>query len=325
MTIISERPTSCPSDIQFSFHNFDEPTVQETSQVLSTVLRELGKIIDISKLDGVTISYDYDEALAGLDRGYSSTYKLIKTTEFGTGIAMTPAVIRNGEIKSHIVLHGGISEKLLRAEHEDWGFAFHTIAHECAHVETTAAYDRCFPNELLQKKLGSLREILRSKIIKACWDEYAACRIAASIGSDPLLGYEQTFVIALSQTDSKIRDFVRNFKVRDADQFVASIFGCYENLLKFSCYMIGALDGTSRDLDICRDAKNALSNHWFAPHFSNLQQTCQKLAENFNKWTSKDDFETIGDIAEQIITERVLVANWQPDGSYSILVHPQTT
>jgi hypothetical protein len=59
-------------------------------------------LIDLSRLDGVTIAADYGAALSDLDRGYETKGTLTATSDQATGVAMTPCVIRAGVLKSHI-------------------------------------------------------------------------------------------------------------------------------------------------------------------------------------------------------------------------------
>ncbi|MEP7456215.1 hypothetical protein [Phyllobacterium sp. SB3] len=50
---------------------------------------------------------------------------------FGTGMAMTPAVLRDSSIKSHIVNNGAVEAMPADEEQENVNLAIHTIAHEC--------------------------------------------------------------------------------------------------------------------------------------------------------------------------------------------------
>ena len=59
----------------------------------------------------------------------------------GLGVAMTPAVIRDGKIKSHMLFNAGILLPLEDEKNEFYEQALHTLAHECAHVEVTARFD----------------------------------------------------------------------------------------------------------------------------------------------------------------------------------------
>ena len=94
-----------PSDIQFSARGFaDEDYAKKAIYKLHSVLSVLSQSIDLTDLDGVTVAFDYDEALAELDRGYETIYKLTATKDVAIGVAMAPTVIRDGVIKSILSL-----------------------------------------------------------------------------------------------------------------------------------------------------------------------------------------------------------------------------
>ncbi|RWI57171.1 MAG: hypothetical protein EOR16_16515 [Mesorhizobium sp.] len=317
-----ERPSTRPQNVPMCFRGFEQEAAEAHASTLGWLLHEIGKIIDISTLDGMTIAFDYDDALANLDRGYETIRTLAKTTEFGTGVAMTPAVLRDGILKSHIVISAGIALMLKDEDHQNVKLAIHTVAHECAHAKITAAYDKSFPGETLRKFHDTVMESWRWDVIKACWDEYAACRIASDFGHDPLPGYEETFVLAHSQTDEKVMQLIRDFNGGGADPLVGPVFGAYGTMMKFACYMMGSMAAAGKTLVDCESAQNALNGHWFAPYFDRLKNACEDLYENFGNWPDKSGFEAIGDIVEDIVTDRIMKLWHHPDGTYTIYIYP---
>ncbi len=62
--------------------------------------------MDLCRLDGVTVAIDYDAALAGLDRGMEGLRRLTRSnTEEMQGVAMSPAVMRDGNERTHLVFN----------------------------------------------------------------------------------------------------------------------------------------------------------------------------------------------------------------------------
>lgn len=99
------------------------PSQEEADQIgamvdgcLSSVATELS--LDMSGLAGVTVAHDYDRALAALDRGFASPGALVPSNNDGVGIAMNVPVIREGMVRSHLVLHAGIGYALLCSDEE---------------------------------------------------------------------------------------------------------------------------------------------------------------------------------------------------------------
>lgn len=71
-------------------------------------MSELSAAIDLTTLDGITIAFDYAQALLELDRGYETKHKLTPSDGIVLGVAMTRAVIGDGMIKSHMLFNAGI-------------------------------------------------------------------------------------------------------------------------------------------------------------------------------------------------------------------------
>jgi hypothetical protein len=71
---VSAQVVTMPSNLQFSARSFaDEDYAKEAMYKLHSVLSVISQSIDLTNLDGVTVAFDYDEALAELDRGYETT------------------------------------------------------------------------------------------------------------------------------------------------------------------------------------------------------------------------------------------------------------
>lgn len=317
---MGEPSSSFPENITFHFMGYQQADAESLARNLATIFRGLGKIIDLSTLDGVSVAYDYDDALANLDRGYETSFVLQRTTDVGIGVAMTPSVLRDGVLKSHVVLHGGVADMVSGEDPESLNMLIHTLAHEAAHVEITAAWEQCFPGELLRSGFPTLMDSWRGDVYMACWEEYAACRIAGSIGYDPLPGYEETFLKVFEQIDGKVGDLVSNFHGGNADPFVGPVFGAYGTLMKFACYFLGTLAAAGRKGDPGEKVANALHGSWFRPFYARLEEACDSLFGSFAGWSDKSGFEEIGNIVEEIIEDQVMRI-FKRDAGYRIFIH----
>ena len=140
-----------PDSFGISARAFDrEDRAEELGSLVGTCVRELSRHFDLSRLDGVTVAYACAQALLDLDRGYQTTVRLTASDTHVVGIAMTLSVIRDGTLKSHVVLNAAFLAPLEDSEHEHFAPALHTIAHECAHVEITHKLDSAFPGFLVR-------------------------------------------------------------------------------------------------------------------------------------------------------------------------------
>lgn len=307
-----------PSNLQFSARSFaDEDYAKKAMYKLHSVLSVISQSIDLTNLDGVTVAFDYDEALAELDRGYETTYTLKATKDEAIGVAMAPTVIRDGVIKTHLVLNANYALSVLEEPGEETEYfwqSLHLVAHECAHVEVTAAFDRSFPAFLLQKVHSNILDNMRWQVILATWDEYAVCRITGSIGYDPTDGYLETLVNVLGDTRGQCYEMIKAYRTHgDVGQVAAEVFGKLGDLLKFSSYFLGAVASQETPETHPAVLTEEVEFGWFAPFYERLIEVHETLLSEFGKWKDLDAFEAIGDVLEDMAESIGLEASRESD------------
>ena len=298
-------PVTAPEGYTVSLRGFDsDEDATEFGHLISVYIGELSRYIDLSGLDGVTIAYDFAEALGELDRGYETSHRLVPTDGCAIGVAMTPVVLRDGKIKSHIVMAAGLAKFLDDAEGQDFSLALHMLAHECAHVEVTSRFDTAFPEFLLSKTHSNPLDTLRWEVILVCWDEYAATSISAKIGEDRSADYEELFLEVLGKTQRDANNSIKDYRIHGkVDQILTEVFAAYGNLMKFACYLIGDMSGRNLALDDLDGTKKALDGHWFESFFYRLWEVCGDIADAYGEWTDIELFEALGTLAESIIAD----------------------
>lgn len=296
--------STTPSTLRWCARGFD--TEENARRILDSVIawvQVLGRRFDLSGLDGVTIAHDYALALRELDRGVPTPHTLAPSSGQVVGVAMTPAVIRDGALKSHILIDAAYLTALDDQNHADFPLAAQLLAHECAHVDATSKFEARFPGALLRTEYRDVRAKLRWDCILGCWDEYAATRMSAQLGEDPTDWYEETFLKHLAQAREQGNASVLAYREHgDIDRLLSEVATEYGRLLKFSAYHLGNLDGCQVDPRDRPRTAHALCEHaWFAPHFDRLHACCQALMARYGKWTDKQPFEAIGDVLEDAL------------------------
>ncbi|MEN6541788.1 hypothetical protein [Parvibaculum sp.] len=318
-----EREETAPTSIPVSIRGApddDRARAEKFAHRLAAIVRVISKYLNLQTLDGITVATDYATALRELDRGYETSYVLTPSEDFGSGVAMTPSVIRDGLLRSHIVLSADLMWPLGDETHEGFELAIHLLFHECAHVHITAAYDKAFPNVLLRKALH-VHENLRSQVILACWDEYAATCLSAGCGKELTKDYEEIFLKALAECRNQADACIASFRLhRNHSQVLHEVYGLYGCLMKYACYHAGNMRGLGLGLDDLPQTKAALTNHWFSPWFKALSEACEDLAEQFGSWTDHTLFERIGGLADQIVAEGGITITDLSDGGANIKV-----
>lgn len=294
-----------PCNLQFSARMFaDEEYAKEAMYKLHSILSVISQSIDLTNLDGVTVAFDYDEALAELDRGYKTNYTLAATNDVAIGVAMAPTVIRDGVIKTHLVLNANYALSILEEPGEETEYfwqSLHLVAHECAHVEVTAVFDRSFPGYLLQKTHSNILDNMRWQVILATWDEYAVCRIAGSIGYDPAEDYLETLIKVLRDTRNQCFELIKAYRTHgDVGQIAAEVYGKLGDLLKYSSYFVGATKAQKTPETHPIALTDEVEFAWFSPFYERLIEAHEALWSEFGKWHELDKFEQIGNILEDI-------------------------
>ena len=311
------EPTA-PESYRIELRGFDtEESAHSFANLLRIYIRELSRHIDMERLDGITVAYDYKEALAGLDRGFETSRALTPTEEsFGIGVAMTPAVMREGVVKSHIVFSAGIIRILENHDHEYHKDSLYLVAHECGHVHDQKYRDLAFPGVLLRKKAASYEQDVFQQIVQACWDEYAACRLSAGFATDGVIkGHEDTLLHRLENTRTEASEAIKAYRMHgDVQRLLIEAAGRYGDLMKFSSYFLGDLHGRGETILTAPRIAEVIAGHWFEPYFHRLSDAMEGLASNYGKWIDLKEFDVIAEVARDVFVEGGLLLSTQKSG-----------
>lgn len=294
------RPSSASESLSIRVLGIEQDTSTLTT-MLGRIFTNIGRGLDLSSLDGVTFAVDYPAALRDLDRGYKSSHTLTPSGGRVSGVAMTPTVIRNGELKSHMVFDLNVFVGMLDDGHS--GRVVQLLAHECAHVEANAQFDKAFPNVLLRQQVN-YRDGLRSQIILACWDEYIACLRSAPWGDDPRSEYERTFLEHLRVAREEADTFITEYRTHgDVSRVIYEVSEVYSNLMKYAAYFIGNEVGHGRDWRDSESVRDSLADHWFLPFLERLESALDAIARQRGEWQDRSAFEAIADLGEELMEE----------------------
>lgn len=273
-----------------------EPQILE---LLSSLADTIGQKIDLTGLDGITFASDYEQALLDLDRGYDTDFKLQPSNDHGVGIAMSPCVIRDNVLKTHIVINAQAFFAMLQSKRSD--SAVNTVAHECAHVELNHLYDLAFPDTLLRMKVNAL-DSFRTDCMLACWNEFGACWRSASFGPCSELAYEPAFLSALEGTRPAANSAIMEYRTHaDIRVVISEVCGLYGSLLKYASYHLGNLHGLGIDWRTVSTTTAPLLDHWFLPFFERLDKACKEIASDLGRWANSRSFDELRDLAEDLV------------------------
>jgi hypothetical protein len=305
-----------PKSVSIVTIGVPEEVAEGVRELLYSILAMAGEKINLATLDGVTFAADFHQALLDLDRGYKTDFKLTPTNDHGVGIAMSPRVLRSGELKTHIVLSANSIFSMLMAKRGD--LVVNTVAHECAHVELNQLYEAAFPGYLLRAQENFL-DGFRTQCMLACWDEFGACWRSAEFGPSELLAYESGFLPALEQNRIAANAAIIEYRT-DADipKVLHEVTRLYRDLLKYSAYHLGNLHGLGVDWRTVPSTANALMDHWFLPYFERLDKACKAIAADLGTWSSSEPFDELRQLAEDLVADGGLHFQQHDDGRVSV-------
>ena len=264
-----------------------------------------GKLMDIGGLAHVWVTYDYEGTLATLERGFETDNALMPTQdEISVGIAMTPAVMRDGALRSVMVLNATYMQTLMHPDDEElkplYRRTIYTLAHECGHAHDLGVKWRSFLDQWLKLRLNRYDGVL-FEIAEACWSEYIACRLSAAMAPDDItVDYENTLCKQMNAAFLKTREFLRAYRMH---REISRVFNecCYvvRKVLVYASYLFGQLAGIGETLEKGAPRVKALLEPY--PPVRSLLARLESELENMNNaygdWVSLDMFEPIKEIA----------------------------
>jgi hypothetical protein len=292
-----DKPTTLPIDT-VNVRGANEQFAGLLSEAVLRFARILGRYIDVSSLDGITVDFDYPAALSSIDRGIAGTNPLTVSTEERdgvVGVAMSVPVVREGTLKAHVVVSGDLMSNLASEDDNAALVAVHMLAHELGHVETTATLSSAFPDILMKVRLTETIDILRDGFAQSMWSEYSASRLAAKLGASPLKSYliifNQSVTTAREQCSSAITQFLDD---QDMDILASSITRTMGNLARFTSNLLGTLDAFDMDPDEVLGAD--FEDSWFEEDLARIHAALAGLWQARGAWQNFDEILSLADI-----------------------------
>lgn len=321
-TTMEDLPTTLPEGVMCSVQGFEgdsEETVRAFwDSALFPHLVLLSKIITLSSLDGVTVTFDMAGAVEDLDFGFDAKKRMPTNDSVGFCVGVAQPVVRDGQLKSHVILYHPAIRGLAESEEksESYKEALYTLAHECAHVAVTASFHKAFPDVLMQVDGWDRIDHARWTVaIWPCWNEYAACYISGTFYEEVLGLYADVFLKALEESKSqRMVSLRRCFKDKDWQRAWDDMAGLYGKLMRYACYVLGTMHSADMELDDVPRIASALQGHWFQSSFLRIGEICKTLMDSRGEWKDKSEFEPLGDLLEEILFDKGISIKPHGDG-----------
>jgi hypothetical protein len=306
---LTDKPvnSTVPPGLDICLRGFaDQNEAQSVGRLVGDGLRLLGQSLNLGGLEGVIVAHDYDEALASIDRGTETSAPLTRTNDDrATGMAMAPAVLRNGVVKHYIVLEANLAKCLIRSPDDQlFHMAVYTLAHEASHVHDVTARDRAYPGVIMRERVPTRKEEILISIADACWAEYAASRLSACFSPEQIKSYEETFCGSLSQARARANACIRSYRRHgNHDQILREVSGEYGSLLKYASYLLGHAAGLQANLgDIAPLSVQTIEReNYFKPVFESLRQALEEQWAVYGEWKWPQIYDGLCGVAENLL------------------------
>ena len=311
-------PPTAPKNISVSIKNFQsDEHAERFAHVIANTVYTISRLIDLERLDGITVAYNYDDALVQLDRGYQPSRPPSRTSDgHNVGVAMSPAVLRAGVVKAHLLFLAPVVLPLEDLAHKDYQQALYIVAHECAHVEDFKNRDVCFPGTILQRQITDQEEAILERFAGALWDEYAACRASAIFGEAQTAIREEIFAKALPGARERANAAIRSYRYHgNIDRVLEEAGSTLCEPLRFAAYLIGHVDGRNASLDDVPRARDLLSGSSYEPFVNRLRDVLRGLWLRRGRWTSLSEFKPLREIARDLLADGGIILQPRNDGT----------
>lgn len=260
---LTRSHSTAPESIPVTVHGgLNDQEATEFAHLVANTVRAIGTVIDVDQLDGITVSTDYESALEELDRGDLTNRVLRRTNDGGRlGVAMAPAVSRDGVVKTHLVFDYQAIMGLSALEGDEFNLAMYLIAHECAHIE----YHKVFmPSALIDASAAegeSLEDEVIASITTPILEEYWVCRRSAPFGShaDATSMHEESCMTVIPGATESARRSIREYRTHGCTTRVLDEVGkaIFEPILT-TAYLLGDLAAQGKSLADVPTVKQAL-------------------------------------------------------------------
>lgn len=310
-----EKPAQ-KRDYPVTFHGLaDRETAERIAGLLNHLVCELRSYMALDRLDGFTFAEDYDGALEKIDRGFTSATPLKPSKpEYGESVAMTPTVMRDGILKSHVIARLWIALALISEDEKHQRLALHLIVQQLAHVACMQLFDEALPGA----RLSDPYDAFLYPYIAEAWTGYIGARCSAVF--DPSFGasYRELAMSALSAARRDIPQARLEYRYHgDMDRLLGAVLPLIEAVLQTTAQVLGHCDGLSEepyfDEALAKNFEEAGLGLWFELFQSDLELVWNRRGH----WTSLDEFLSLNQHVERLLWQFGLFP-WKTDNG---LIH----
>jgi len=263
----------------------EEELISTVQQLVASAIANFGVRLDL--LDGITIFADYQQGVSQFETGFEDG-ALSASEGSIVGVGMTPLVLREGNLRSHILLPRKVAQDAKMQDlSEKARKARYMILHELAHCDDHQNLAIKFRAELLEIRA---RQNVLDVGCRATWSEYYVCRTVAREYPEMLRDMEESAVRALGSFEAESKIAAHYGSIGDREEGQRHAFGAGFNLFIVFARLLGHLDGLGISFkEACRIAPAYLSNLVQISDVEHLHKMLDELWTRRGDWTALNE------------------------------------
>jgi hypothetical protein len=297
----TQQPASIPDGTHLVLLDFSESEdTARFSDALNEFLVELSRQLDLSLLDGVTVTWDLAAGFRSIERGMDAPDISFTDNEQFRCVAKVVPVTRNDTPKIHVVYNAPFVVSLADPDSPHHLEARQILAHECGHVAEKRLYLDAFPERGLDRGYRDTVDALLLGTAEVMWSEYAACRLTAHYGDPNQLKrrYAQSLCDVSNVAFQKANPAIDDFRLdRNVDRLLHRAGAHICEPLRMLGYLHGHLDGTADSMpiaELCPNLPPAYSSLWDA-----ARKGLRQVWDTRKAWANYDTtFRDLRNVAE---------------------------
>lgn len=278
----------------------DSTIDQSVIKALRSYVQEISErfALELDTLEGITIADNFRGFTNEFDTGFGPQDRP-DVSELAVGV--TPQVLRDGQLRSHVILPRLILTAFLRQDQsEARKDARYTIAHELAHADEQCRAGKQFAAELIE--LHITPDPLKVGR-RAVWSEYYVCRNVAAADPAMLSILEEVLVRSTEEftndcPTARARIAASNDRAGVHGRLCTTAFRFFIDAAR----LLGQLDGLGIELKTtCRIAPAYLADAKLTSTFEDLHAKLKLLWDSFPNWSGLDDLQSIIVVIDMVL------------------------
>jgi hypothetical protein len=302
--------------------DFDPNLLKEIDYAISCLLGEVAWTVPLDRLDGITFADDYPAALLSLDRGDQRiSPPETRQDSVAFGIAQCPIIIRNGVIKSHVVVLGNIGRMLVGDGDTNRRWAASVLADQLAQAGVTQIVDETLPGVLLNLECRDLEGDLHACTYPA-WNSYFAARASAGFEAARLAETQGVLLLALRDAFAEVPKARLAYRLHgNLRQLLDIALSKIRFVLEYAANVLGYADGTDREpMEGAEELRAELECRELLAWYYDYGRDLAYLWDRRGEWKSYDEFLALNRHAERLLWPFAIVPWTNTEGQYRVEV-----